>query len=135
MGQFCRNHGEKHITREALKYYDSPDEHCLCFIAYSDEPNTPPIIGISAGRIDPGGLQHSITVTHKDFRNQGVGTELLRMKIAATTEIYQAIVASDNGPSVRICQKAELLEVDRMKRTRSSGEYDAILFREKEVNT
>ena len=135
--EFIHEHGDRRITQEAYNYYKEPHAIGIFIVAVGEGE----VLCVSGARvITKPDLSYTtdltITVTHKNWRNQGLGTMLLTKKIewlhnCVGNKVYHAIVAKDNGASVRMCEKADLMAAEILSRQRRSGLYEAILFKEK----
>lgn len=124
---FIKVHGDKRITKDAFAYYKNPDNLVLGGFEYGEEG----LIGVSLSGLLENQIVFSITVVHKDYRNRGIGTKLLRAKIAQIERqglTYSTVVAEDNQPSLRICEKAEMKRSGESVGVRKSGKYLRILL-------
>jgi hypothetical protein len=121
--EFIKANGDKRITQKAFDYMCRPDRHGLAILAFDDQY----IVGISGSTLL---ADESITVTHKEYRNKGIGTFLMGQKIDAIgREYFMAVVAEDNLPSRRICLKNDLKETGNFMRTRTTGDFKAFVYR------
>jgi GNAT superfamily N-acetyltransferase len=125
---FIEQHGDRHITLDALAYYKDPDGPGIGILGYEGTQ----LVGISACKIDDNKMSYAVSVTHRDYRKRGIGSALLRQKIADAGVPYSTIVASDNPASIRMCEKAGLQNVGALTRNRAAGSYVALEFRENE---
>jgi GNAT superfamily N-acetyltransferase len=123
---FIQQHGDLHITMEAVAYYRKPDGPGIAVLGYEAGH----LIGVSACKINNGEMRYAITVTHREHRAQGIGSALLRQKITVAAVPYSTIVASDNPASIRMCEKAGLRKAGTQTRQRAVGQYVALEFRE-----
>jgi RimJ/RimL family protein N-acetyltransferase len=129
---FLRANGDRRITQSAFDFYAHPD---ASYIAVVREVDHGAPLALSLAKITGKDfkVEHSITVTSRDHRNKGYGTDVLNFKISCLARMgqeYEAIVADDNAPSQRICVKNNLKPVQTLTRTRRSGEFTATLFKE-----
>lgn len=123
--------GDKRITPEALEYYKDWRLETVVTRQHSD---TGELVGVSlAGITLEYQVIHSVTVVHADHRNKGIGAQLLQQKIFTLdlcegVHDYRAVVAEDNLPSNRICQKVGLVIADTLQRKRTAGPYTANVY-------
>lgn len=135
-------HSEGRITRATLAFYRSykpaedEDGEVFVFVARAFGDSFPLVAASSFYiTLHDKECHHSITVTHKQHRNKGLGSDLLGMKVGmvgnrSLKRNYQAIVAEDDAPSLRICEKNNLPKVaEEIRKRREDEEYKAIVFR------
>lgn len=143
--RFIQNHGDRHITQEAFDYYkDETNPFYGCF-EWADEKfdgvsflaKRRILVGLSFSAVVDGVVKYSITVVHRNFRNQGIGTNLLKKKLASLEKsgyTYSTLVAEDNAPSNRMCEKSGLQEVERIRLRRRRGKFSAVHYTNGESN-
>lgn len=120
--EFIKTHGDKRITQKAFTYFTRPDRHGIVVVAMCDQY----MVGISGSTLT---ADESITVTHNEYRNMGIGTYAMGLKIKVIgPEIFKAVVAIDNLPSNRICRKNQMLPMEVVERTRTSGTFLANVY-------
>lgn len=100
--RFLRHNGDRRITLSARKWFNNLSPEDL------SKPGTEilmmvlghRIVGISA--ISFYGIDQSIIAVHRDYRNQGIGEQLVRFHIQSLGKLY-ARVAVDNQASLKLC--------------------------------
>jgi len=125
--QFIKDHGDRRIAPQTLEAYKKNEN--IAFKSYKDEILT----GLTAGIVLNNKAIFNITITHKDYRNTGIGTDLLRHKMLYFNQNkfeYETIVAADNGPSLAICLKNRMILEKIEDRTRASGQFKSFLLRQ-----
>jgi GNAT superfamily N-acetyltransferase len=131
MLEFIHTHGNRRITQAAFDFYKDINNGFFGTFENDGDGKEAKMIGLSLSGLHGNDVIHSITVVHTDFRNKGIGTKLLQEKIDMISQFgynYSTVVAEDNQPSLRICQKSSLKEVERVKMTRKGGEFKAVKF-------
>lgn len=126
--QFIRDHGDKRITQTSFNKYKEKSEDLLIIIVLKIKEQ---IIAVSSSVVKNQKAEFSITVTHREYRNKGYGSIVLSKKVKILKDfnfILNTIVAEDNEASLRICEKSNLIKTGSIIRSRSSGEYKAIIF-------
>ncbi len=111
-------HFDRHLTRDATDRIKSGEVEALFVAAEEGE-----VIGIT-GIYVMAGKQLGFTVVVRESRNQDVGTELLIKRYRVYPEV-ESVVSVENLPSVRMCQKAGLVEKGRRVNTKG---MDIIIF-------
>ena len=125
---FIKSHGDKRVTKEAFAYYKEATNPAFASFAVFGKAG---LIGVSLSGLVDNEVNYSITVVHKEFRNKGIGTKLLKEKIEkieAHGYSYGTIVAEDNAPSLRMCDKAGMQKSGQIQRVRKSGKFLAVLL-------
>ena len=141
LSNFILRYGDHRITTAARKYFELPDGPgvgVFIFFRHPEESGKNVLVSFSgarlyAGRLNGGTTDHSITVTASLFRNEGLGTEALARKIEYLKVLggsYEAVVAADNVPSNRICEKNSLVVAGTIARARRDGAYLANVYTE-----
>jgi len=119
---FVINQNSKRIRQTSVDFYRNATE-LKDFVAFGIY-NEKELIGVTAGAFTN---QFGITLVDEAFRNQGLGTFLLRNKIDHFRNKglqYKTLVAEDNHQSKRMCDKTQLTLIDITERSRSSGKYN-----------
>lgn len=96
--RFIRLSGDARITLKSFEYYRDGGVGVL--LECRDDRGR--LLGISFA--DSQG-KNSITVVRGSYRNQGIGTELLERKNELLHGRLVSVVAVNNEPSVRMCEK------------------------------
>ena len=129
---FIRAHSDHRITKEAYAYYAAGTNTCIITRLYNERGK---IRAVSMSGIVDGEVKYSITLTHREHRNRGYGTLVLQEKLKYIVDYYKykyvALVASDNLPSLRVCEKAGLKKEAELIKQRCAGEFTVeVLVRE-----
>lgn len=130
---FISSNGDGRIAQTTLDYYrgfatkkSETDE-----ILISEISENGIIKSISTAVIRDSSVLYSITITHNEFRRLGFGTRALEAKLKELRNrglTVKTIVAEDNIKSMGLCKKVNLIEAEKLTRTRASGEYTAVVF-------
>lgn len=102
---FIRAHGDRHITQKSFDHYKAGGAETDVLLEYRIGND---LVGLSFAACPNGHSEHSITVVRRDFRNQGIGTALMRVKKELANARgcqLRSLVAESNTPSVRMCSK------------------------------
>jgi len=119
---FVINQNSKRIRQTSVDFYRNATElkDFVAFGLYNEKE----LIGVTAGAFTN---QFGITLVDEAFRNQGLGTFLLKNKInyfRGKKIQYHTLVAEDNLQSRKMCEKTHLLIDGITEGTRSSGKYN-----------
>jgi hypothetical protein len=126
--------GNKRITQKAFDWYRDPDSNGILVCCFRNMPKDTDskLVGISAAKYTKTGeVDHCITVVQIDYRNQEIGSTILKVKNELLKKKgikYETTVASDNNSSLRICEKSGLFKQKEITKTRKSGDYTAVVF-------
>lgn len=123
---FIRDQNSKRIRQVSFDFYQtSPEIDFISLGIYSNEN----LIGVTAGAYTN---QFGITLIDINERNKGHGTSLLQHKInhfLSENIKYKTLVAEDNIISRKMCDKCNMLEIDRYKAIRRNNEeYNVITY-------
>jgi GNAT superfamily N-acetyltransferase len=127
--KFISRHDGGRITQKTLDTYRSMPQNMVMLTVQSKEEM---IYAISACILDDGAIRKAITVVHKDYRNIGLGTSILKEKIEVLRNlgyVYETVIAEDNIASMSLCKKCGLEEVEKVQAIRRSGPYIAVTMK------
>lgn len=125
--------GDRRISRKTVEYYRNYlfAEHKDELVIAESTDSSGNIHAISVAAIINGAAKYSITITEPNSRRFGYGTQALLDKKEALKSKglgLRTFVAEDNFPSMKLCRKAGLIPFESLKRKRSTGEYNCILW-------
>ena len=98
-------HFERRLTREALDKISRGEVSTVLVARVNGE-----VIGITGLFMSDRGVLSGFTVVLREFRNVDIGTALLRERYRLEPDC-DSIVAEDNFPSLRMCEKVGLTQV------------------------
>ena len=135
---FMKDNGDKRVSSETMNHYKlfTIQRSTIDEVVIAEVVEDNYIKSISVATIRNGShVTHSTTVTSKDCRNKGYGTQALKAKILALKEKgmgIKTVIAEDNIPAMKICKKTDLKIVETRQRTRSTGPFNAVIWMDPE---
>lgn len=89
------------------------------------------LIAVSIATVRGKKVLFSTTVTHKDYRKKGYGTQVLKAKIARLADKglgVRSVIAEDNTPAMALCKKSGLAVYEVTEKIRTTGPYNAVVW-------
>lgn len=133
---------EKSVTDRHIRFIDRQGSGRIrtdTFEAYCDKPEdvivvsyiTPRgnIIALSAALLEGRECNKAITIVHKDYRRQGLGSLVLALRLSLLKDFkICTIVAEDNIASNRLVNKCGMTKIGEQEQERKTGLYTALIY-------